>query len=171
MSSNTAPRRPRARTYLPPTEASIGSFAEFAQGLRRAPGAHDAGHAKLVSPSGEERIVPIEIFEILEQVANTLAEGNGVTVAPSRMKLTTQEAADFLGVSRPTLVKLLEDGVIAFEKPGRHRRVALSDVVAFQERQASDRRTALRDMTALAQSASMEPGPVPPLKRLADFED
>ncbi|MDQ6946911.1 MAG: excisionase family DNA-binding protein, partial [Actinomycetota bacterium] len=61
-----------------------------------------------------------------------------------------QEAADFLGVSRPTLVKLLEDGAIQFERPNRHRRVRLQDLLAFQERRRAERRAALNQLTAEA---------------------
>lgn len=99
----------------------------------------------------------------MEQVANTLAAGNGVAVIPSRMQLTTHEGADLLGVSRPTLVRLLEAGAIPFQKPGRHRRVALSDLVADQEHEQDERRSALRELAALTQGVGTEPGPVPPL--------
>ena len=68
-------------------------------------------------------------------------------VAPQGLLLATQEAADFLGVSRPTLVKLLEAGAIAFEKPNRRRRVRLQDLIDFQQRRRAERRTALNQLT------------------------
>ena len=71
---------------------------------------------------------------MLRDVVDALEQGKGVTIALQDAVMTTQQAADFLGVSRPTLVKFLEAGRIAFEKPGRHRRVKLSDLLAFQER-------------------------------------
>ena len=58
-----------------------------------------------------------------------------ITLVPRTQRLTTQEAADFLGVSRPTLVKLLEDGKIPYEQPGRHRRILFTDLLAYLERQ------------------------------------
>ena len=65
--------------------------------------------------------------------------GRGVTIIPTNRMLTTQEAADVLGVSRPTLVKVLESGDLRFSKVGRHRRVALGDLLAYRESQSSVR--------------------------------
>ncbi|MGI8793388.1 MAG: excisionase family DNA-binding protein [Acidimicrobiales bacterium] len=53
---------------------------------------------------------------MLRQVVDVMRQGKATLVAPQGMLLTTQEAADFLGISRPTLVKLLEDGAIPFER-------------------------------------------------------
>jgi len=61
--------------------------------------------------------------------------------------LSTQEAADELGISRPTLVKLLESGEITFTKPGRHRRVQLTDLRDYQQRMRQRRRDELVAMT------------------------
>ena len=70
-------------------------------------------------------------------------------------RLTTQEAADFLGVSRPTLVKLLEEGRIPYDRPGRHRRVLFSDLLAYLDRQRQHRRAALDRMTEDASQAGL----------------
>jgi len=69
--------------------------------------------------------------------------------------LTTQEAADFLGISRPTLVKLLEQGEIPYEQPGRHRRVMFSDLLAYRQRRQEERRAALDRMTEDASEAGL----------------
>ena len=76
-----------------------------------------------------------------------MRQGKATLIAPQGLLLTTQEAADFLGVSRPTLVKLLEDGAITFEKPNRHRRVRLQDLIDFQQRRRAERRAALNQLT------------------------
>ena len=68
---------------------------------------------------------------------------NGVTIVPLATRPTTQEAADFLGISRPTLVKLLESGAMPFETVGRHRRVTLDDLLNYQEKEQARRRTVL----------------------------
>jgi excisionase family DNA binding protein len=78
-----------------------------------------------------------------------------VTDASLEVMLTTQEAADFLGMSRPTLVRLLEDGEIPFEMRGRHRRVMLADVLVNQERMRQTRHQALASMVETAEVAGM----------------
>jgi len=84
-----------------------------------------------------------------------MAAGEAVTIAPVQQRLTTQEAADLLGVSRPTLVKLLEVGDIPFEQPGRYRRVGLADVLAYRERGSLERRATLDRMVEIADGADM----------------
>lgn len=144
---DTPPRRTQSRTYLPPESAQdeFVDFAETIHEIERYVQTHDSG-AALVGPDGNARRIPSEIFEVLEQVATALAKGRGVTIAPYEALLTTQDAADFLGISRPTLVKLLEAGSIPFERRGRHRRVTLRDLVEYQDRFRVERREALREI-------------------------
>ena len=86
------------------------------------------------------------LLDILAQ----LFDGNAVKVVPIHAELTTQEAADILNVSRPHLVKLLEDGQLAFHRTGKHRRVRFADLIAFKERRDEASQLA---MEALAQQA------------------
>jgi excisionase family DNA binding protein len=99
--------------------------------------------------------VPAPVFHALVQVATAMAHGQGVTVMPQNALLTTQEAAEFLGISRPTLVRLLEDREIAHEKRGRHRRVLLSDLLSYQERMRRERRESLTRMAREGQAAGI----------------
>lgn len=109
----------------------------------------------LIGPTGEQISMPPEVFEVLRDVVAAMAQGQAVVVAPVHQRLTTQEAADLLGVSRPTFVKLLEDGEIPFEQPGRHRRVLLTDVLAFGKRRSSRAREALDRMVEIANDGAM----------------
>jgi excisionase family DNA binding protein len=81
--------------------------------------------------------------------------GKVITIVPRTQRLTTQEAADFLGVSRPTLVKLLEEGKIPYEQPGRHRRILFSDILDYVERRKGERRAILNRMTEDANEAGL----------------
>jgi len=94
----------------------------------------------------------------LTEVVEDMREGKVITLVPRTQRLTTQEAADFLGISRPTLVKLLEQGKIPYDKPGRHRRILFSDLLAYQQRQREGRRDALDRMTEDASEAGLYSG-------------
>ncbi|MDO4900562.1 helix-turn-helix domain-containing protein [Actinomyces sp.] len=105
--------------------------------------------AALVGPDGQTVGLPAEVHRVLMDVVRAMSQGRAITVAPVDQVLTTQEAADFLGISRPTLVKLLESGRIPYERPaaGRHRRVRLADIVAYQQQSAQERSGTLDAMT------------------------
>ncbi|MFD5039164.1 excisionase family DNA-binding protein [Streptomyces sp. NPDC058377] len=72
--------------------------------------------ALLRGPDGSTRTLPPEVYEALMAVVRALSEGKAVTVAPVNTTLTTQEAADLLGVSRPTFVKILDEGSVPFSR-------------------------------------------------------
>jgi excisionase family DNA binding protein len=80
-----------------------------------------------------------------------LAAGRGLSIIPVDAELTTQEAANFLNVSRPFVVELLESGKIRFRKVGTHRRIRFEDVLAYKQASFKDRSKALDELTALAQ--------------------
>ncbi|MDR1151807.1 MAG: helix-turn-helix domain-containing protein [Bifidobacteriaceae bacterium] len=72
------------------------------------------------------------------------------SAAPPGIARTTSQAAELLGVSRPTLIRLLEDGAIPYEQPRRHRILRLDDVLAFQKRRRSEQRALLAEATRQA---------------------
>jgi excisionase family DNA binding protein len=155
----TTTDRRSSRTYFPADDREdIAGLAQLLHEIEQAArDEHIAAHrAELRAPDGRVRAIPIEIFEVLEQVVDALAQGSGVTVARNDTQMTTQQAADFLGVSRPTLVKYLEDGSIPFEKRGRHRRVLLRDLVDFQEQFRVRRRSALRQAAREGQALARQ---------------
>ncbi len=96
-------------------------------------------------------VVPRQAAVMLAQILGFLANGQGVTVTPSNAMLTTQQAADFLNVSRPYLIKLLEAGEIPFEKVGTHRRVAFGELMEYKRRDDQERRRAADELTELGQ--------------------
>ena len=87
------------------------------------------------------------LFEILGQLAN----GNAVTVVPVHAELTTQQAADMLNVSRPFLVKLLDDHVIPHAMVCTHRRVKASDLIAYKRARDERSRSTVDELAALGQ--------------------
>jgi excisionase family DNA binding protein len=112
----------------------------------------------LVGLDGEQVPLPEEVYRVMADVVETLRHGQAITLVPHTQRLTTQEAADILGVSRPTLVKLLEEGKIPYNQPGRHRRIQFTDLLVYQERQHADRRAVLDRMTQDASEAGLYDG-------------
>lgn len=107
--------------------------------------------AQLVSADRTSVIdLPDELFQVLQFAAANLAAGQAVSIAPVSKMMTTQEAADFLGMSRPSLVKIVDAGEIAHTKVGRHRKIRLSDLLDYQRRMTRQRAEALDEMTRIA---------------------
>ena len=84
-----------------------------------------------------------------------LAEGNAVKVVSVHAELTTQEAADILNVSRPHLVKLLEEGALPFHRIGKHRRVRFADLMQFKARRDQASEEAMAALAKQAQELGM----------------
>lgn len=104
--------------------------------------------ARLITRNGETFEVPASVYGVLVRVLHELAAGNAVAVFAVHAQLTTQQAADLLGVSRPHLIKLLDVGEIAYSRPGArtHRRIRLADLMAYQDRHQQDRQAALDEV-------------------------
>lgn len=105
--------------------------------------------------SGVSVTVPREAFELFLEVLAQMANGNAVTIVPVHAELTTQEAADMLNVSRPHLIELLEAGKIKFRRVGTHRRVRVSDLIAYQDNDRVERNAALDALTDEAEKLKL----------------
>jgi len=136
----------RQETYLPGADEGH-QVAEVYDFLK----AHeDAGRGRpdvpcfLSGNTPDDRVeLPVELYRVLRQVAEALQAGLAVTVAPVTKTLTTQQAAELLGVSRPTVVRLLDDGEIPFERVGSHRRITLRDLLGYRDRRRAAQYAAL----------------------------
>jgi excisionase family DNA binding protein len=136
----------RDETYLPREDTA--EIIDFLSALRDRGREAESPRPRLTGADGRSVELPAPMFEVLVQVAAALKAGLAVTVAPHHLTLSTQEAADLLRISRTTLVRLLETGAIPFEKPSRHRKVRLDDLVEYRRRQRSQAEAAFADMVA-----------------------
>jgi excisionase family DNA binding protein len=100
-------------------------------------------------------VVPREAAVLLARILGFLANGEGVNVIPDTAELTTQQAAEFLNVSRPYLIKVLESGEIPFRLVGTHRRVRFRDLSEYKSRDDLARRRAADELTQLTQELGL----------------
>ena len=101
----------------------------------------------------EDITVPVAALRMLVDILAQMARGNAVTIVPIHAELTSQEAADFLNVSRPYLIGLLEQGKLPFRKVGTHRRILFEDLLKFHEAAAAEQKRTLDELTRLAQES------------------
>jgi excisionase family DNA binding protein len=106
----------------------------------------------LTFPDGSSVALPVPLVDLVRSIVGELASGRGVTVLPADTVVTPAEVAELLGLSRPFVVRLLDEGVIASERlpSSRHRRIRLDDVLAFaaQREQRREGRRRIGDAVA-----------------------
>lgn len=134
----------------PEQQAQVVALSRALEGMAQ-PTKRRAPRCQLVGPTGESIALPESVFYVLERVAEVLARGDSITVVPVGREVTTQQAADLLNVSRQYLVRLLDEGRIAFRKTGKHRRLRIEDVLLFKETRDKDRRAGLRELSRMTQ--------------------
>jgi excisionase family DNA binding protein len=136
---------------LSPDPSDQERILELRAQLERIAAAHAQANTRLVSPDGTEVELPASAFAALQALVRDLARGHMVTLIPHDKDLTTKEAADILGISRPFLVKLLDRGELPYHRVGTHRRLNAEDVVAYRRLRAERRREKLRELTELSE--------------------
>ena len=112
---------------------------------------------ELIDDSQQRQAVklPTVALRLLNDILAELELGNTVKVVPIHAELTTQEGADILNVSRPHLVKLLDEGLIPHTKTGRHRRIKFADLMKYKEEREAQSKDALKKLAEQAQSLGM----------------
>ena len=143
-----------------PTETEIAQAREASRQLARllpeaeGDAATPAPALRLVTDDNRHEMIAIPpgALRLLVDMLTQLGQGHAVTVLPQRAELTTQEVADYLNVSRPYVVKLIEEEKLPARKVGTRRRVAFEHLVRFDEQQRAQRRAALDELARLAQA-------------------
>ncbi|WP_342089223.1 helix-turn-helix domain-containing protein [Dyadobacter sp. OTU695] len=107
--------------------------------------------------AGQENIIelPAGAVSLLKDILEAMAAGRGVVIIPENAELTTVEAAEVLNVSRPFLIKLLNEGAIPHRKVGKHRRVRMEDVMAYKRKIDQEREAILDQLVLDAQEQGM----------------
>jgi excisionase family DNA binding protein len=106
---------------------------------------------------GKEEIkVPVSALRMLVEILAHMAQGDAVTLVPFHAELTTQQAADILNVSRPFLVKMLDEGKLPFRHVGTRRRVLYKDLMDFIRQQKEKQQATLAELSLQAQELGLD---------------
>ena len=132
-----------------PSEAEAGLAKETSRLL--APRLKKGAPMKLRLDDEATVKLPAPAAALLVRILEEMARGNAVTIIPVHAELTTQEAADMLNISRPSLIQLLEEGKIDYRRVGTHRRVRFEALMKYKRHVDEERRKALDELAAYDQ--------------------
>lgn len=99
--------------------------------------------------------LPPKVLRLFADMLGSLAQGNAVAIMPKELYVSTQEAAMFLNVSRPYLIKMLDEKKIPYHKVGTHRRIKFEDVVTYRDNRKKSSHAALQELVDQAQELDM----------------
>ncbi len=138
-----------------PDENDIELAKESSRLLAACLGEGDSARIRIID--GETEItVPMRAIYMLRDILNEMANGNSVTIRPFHEELTTQEAADFLNVSRPYFTKsILDKGLLPYRKVGVRRKVLFTDLLKFKQEELEKSEGTMEELQAIAQEHDM----------------
>ncbi|MBN3907191.1 MAG: helix-turn-helix domain-containing protein [Nostoc sp. NMS1] len=128
------------------TEAEVEAIRQLEHILNQ-----ENSQLKLVAANGEEITITDSVFRVLREVVQAMASGKNVSIVTYNPELTTQQAADLLNVSRPYLIKLLEQGELPYIMVGTHRRVKFENLRKYKQQRDTKRRQLLDELIAESQ--------------------
>lgn len=99
--------------------------------------------------------IPMNALRMFVELLNHLGQGNMVKLVPIHAELTTQEAADLLNISRPTMIKLLDEDALPYRRIGNRRKILFADLQAYKSRLARDRLAVLAELNELDQELGL----------------
>lgn len=144
------------RIISPPTSPEESELARESSRLLAACIGHGKTARLRVIDGGGVIEVPVAALRMLVDILTNMAAGNAMSLVPIHAELTTQQTADFLKVSRPYVVGLLERGDLAHHKVGTHRRVRFSDLMAYREARLRKSKASLAELAKLDQESGLQ---------------
>lgn len=140
----------------PPTEIESTLARTSKQVLSRYTREDQSLTLRVIDADHDEPIeLPAGAVALLMDILGAMASGQGITLIPQNAELTTVQAANILNVSRPFLIKLLEEGTIPYHKVGKHRRIRIKDVMNYKQAIDQEREAVLDQLVAEAQEQGM----------------
>ena len=138
-----------------PTASEVKLAAESVSRLARAVKNRRQSVRVQIESDQEAIAIPMSAFRLFANILAEMAKGNAVTLIPIHAELTTQQAADLLNVSRPYLVRLIEEGTLPARRVGTHRRVRHEDLMRYKHETKALRLKALEELSAQAQELDL----------------
>lgn len=108
-----------------------------------------------IEETSEKIKIPLSALKLLGDILKAMGQGKLISLVPVAAEITTQAAAEILGCSRPHLVKLLEDGKIAFTKVGKHRRIKYDDIIKFRKQMKEQQKKHIIDIMNLDEETGL----------------
>lgn len=140
------------RTHTLPTQTEAKQAEETSRVLSSRLRSKSSLRLRVVgAPEDETVVIPASAVKMLVRILDEMGRGNTVKVIPVHAELTTQEAADMLSISRPSLIQLLDEGKVEYRKIGTHRRVRFESLIAYKRRAHAERLAALNELAAYDQ--------------------
>lgn len=141
-------------TYFPSDSHQLADVAAFLQAHQDRTGEEVSPQYFLSGPGQHDHLpLPPELNNILVDAVHALNSGLAVTIHPNNLTLTTQEAAELLDVSCPTVVRLIESDRLPAQKVHRHRRLLLTGVIEYRDEYRD------KQMAFIAESSDDAPSP------------
>lgn len=108
-----------------------------------------------IEETSEKIKIPLSALKLLRDILKAMGQGKLISLVPIATEVTTQAAAEILGCSRPHLVKLLEDGKIAFTKVGKHRRIKFDDIMKYRKQMKEQQKQNIIDIMNLDEETGL----------------
>ncbi|MBS4042903.1 MAG: helix-turn-helix domain-containing protein [Chitinophagaceae bacterium] len=108
-----------------------------------------------IEETSEKIKIPLSALKLLGDILKAMGQGKLISLVPIATEVTTQSAAEILGCSRPHLVKLLEEGKIAFTKVGKHRRIKFDDNMKFRGKMKEQQKQNIIDIMNLDEETGL----------------
>lgn len=150
----------RAREVFPPAlNAKDMEMVRTAERCIMASMDHSRAAAiTLTTENGEHPTVevPPAALKLIGQLLGAMSDGRPIVLMPAEQELSTVEAAQFLNVSRPFVIKEMESGKLPHRKVGSHRRISLQDLLDYAQKMRAQQTSALERMADNARELGLD---------------
>ena len=110
---------------------------------------------QFTTSQGDSITIPQTVTEVFRTVIDLMAQGKGISLIPVADEVTTTQAAEILNISRPYLMKLINNAQIPYHQVGTHKRILLKDLLEYKKLRNAKRQEGLQKLTELSQELGL----------------